>query len=92
MGFLDDIGKKASQAAKAIGEKSEELIEEGKTRVEIEKTEYEMKKQFKELGSKVFLLHKSGLILDESLSVNLKALDELERKLSALEIDEVNEK
>ena len=84
MSFLDDLGKKVNQAAKVVGEKSGELMEAGKAKVELEKTEHELNKLYKELGNKVYINFKDSSISQEELEGLISKIDEANIKIEAL--------
>ncbi|SHE31285.1 hypothetical protein [Alkalibacter saccharofermentans] len=86
MGFIDDFNRKANEAAKKVGEKSEELIESGKIRIEIEKAELKLGRIYKELGNKLYILYKEGEIaVDERLIEHCNKIDDLKEKIEDLE-------
>ncbi|MFZ7120673.1 MAG: hypothetical protein ACOWWH_06960 [Eubacteriaceae bacterium] len=81
MSIFDDLGKKVNKAAKVVGEKSGELVEAGKTKVETEKIEHEINKLIKELGINTYSLYKEGNLTQEALIEILVKLDEKKAKL-----------
>ncbi|MBF7097191.1 hypothetical protein [Alkalibacter mobilis] len=65
MGILDDFGKKAEEAAKIIGEKSEEILDAGRKKIEIQKIELDIKDKFRFLGKTVYNQWEKGLLLNQ---------------------------
>lgn len=87
MSIFDDLGKKVNKAAKVVGEKSGELVEAGKIKVETEKIEHEINKLYKELGINTYSLYKEGNLTQEALMGILSKLDEEKEKLKNISIN-----
>lgn len=84
MSLLDDLGKKVNKAAKVVGEKSGELMETGKLKVDLEKTEHELNKLYKELGFKAYTNYKDSSVSQEELQELLVKIDEINARIETL--------
>ena len=68
MSFLKNLGTKAASAAKVVGNKSQEVVEVGKLKIQISQEEGDIKKAV------VFLLERAKLLVEPSGAVSVAAL------------------
>ncbi len=88
MSFLKNLGTKAASAAKVVGNKSQEVVEVGKLKIQISQEEGDIKKLKSEIGEVVFNAYANG---EESPSEQIAGLcDTIVAKLK--EIEEIKEK
>ncbi|NLU37150.1 MAG: hypothetical protein GXX01_09090 [Clostridiales bacterium] len=91
MDFINDLGKTLGQAARQLGEKSEELLEAGKINIEIFKQQDAVRKLQRRIGEQVSARYYEGQRYDEQINAlcaeiqaRNKSIDELKQKLSDL--------
>lgn len=79
MSFFKNLGDKATSTAKNIGNKSSDLVETGKLKMQISQIEGDIKKGKAEIGELIYSAYAAGLDLphDQVLisCANLKAKD-----------------
>ncbi len=61
MSFLKNLGDKATSTAKMVGNKSSDLVETGKLKLQISQIEGEIKKGKAEVGEAVYNAYANGL-------------------------------
>lgn len=81
MGFLDDLGKSLNK----VGQKTSEMANEAKLKLEITKHKSNIDKKYEELGARVYFLAKENMELDESVSSIIGEIDQLFLNIANLE-------
>lgn len=88
MSLLKNLGDKAKSTAKIVGNKSQDLVEVGKIKVQITQLESDIKKLKSEIGEVVYNTYEKGL---EGSSEEVNALCE-KVLLKFTEIEEIKVK
>lgn len=71
MSILKNLGNKAMSTAKVVGSKSQEMVEVGKLKIQINQLESDITKLKTEIGEIVYNAQSNGLELDEEQIVSL---------------------
>lgn len=88
MSLLKNLGNKAMSTAKVVGSKSQEMMEVGKLKIQINQLEGDITKLKTEIGEIVYDSHANEQVLNEEQIVSL--CDNIYAKYS--EIEELKEK
>lgn len=80
--FAEQASKKAGEIAQVVGEKTGQLVDAAKKKIEIEKIEYALSKKYKELGKAYYEAKKQSKPLEfevicSEITTLLDALDVL---------------
>lgn len=84
MNFLDDILKTAKTAIDKTEEKAEELIDKGKTQVQIMRLRGELRKCYTRLGLRVYNKAKAGEDFGKVVEMRINEIDLLREQLADL--------
>lgn len=84
-GFLDKIGKAASEAANMAGNKAGELIEVGKLKNKISSEKQEIGLSMKEIGEYCYGLYEAGHISDPKIAVLCERIKESNAQIAEYE-------
>ncbi len=71
MSLLKNLGNKAMSTAKVVGNKSQEMMEVGKLKIQINQLESDITKLKTEIGEIVYDSHANEQVLDEEQIVSL---------------------
>ena len=88
MSFLKHLGEKATRTAKMVGNKSSDLVETGKLKMQISQIEGDIKKVKAEIGETVYSAYENGL--DSPSEVTLILCNNIKEK--NIEIEELKAK
>jgi len=81
MGFLDDLGKSLNK----VGQKTSEMANEAKLKLEITKNKSNIDKKYEELGARIYFLAKENMEPDESVTTIIEEIDQLFLNIANLE-------
>ncbi|MCH4886793.1 zinc ribbon domain-containing protein [Acidaminobacter sp. JC074] len=81
MGFLDDLGKSLNK----VGQKTSEMANEAKLKLEITKNKSNIDKKYEELGARIYFLAKENMEPDESVATIIEEIDQLFLNIANLE-------
>lgn len=85
MSFLKNLGERATSTAKKVGEKSSELVETGKLKMQISQIEGDIKIVKSEIGEVVYNSYANGLDLpSEEILVLCAGIKEKYAEIEAL--------
>lgn len=84
-GFLDKIGKAASDAATKAGNKAGELMEVGKLKSRINSSKQDMGLAMKEIGEYYYALYEEGKIEDEKVKLLCEKIKACHAEIAELE-------
>lgn len=83
MSLLKNLGNKAMSTAKVVGSKSQEMVEVGKLKIQINQLESDITKLKTEIGEIVYNSHANEQVLDEEQIVTL--CNNIDAKYSEIE-------
>lgn len=95
MSLLKNLGNKALNTAKVVGNKSQDMMEIGKLKLQISQAEGEIKKLKAEIGEVVYNAYANGLgspsdqvvSLCESINAKYAEIEELKIKIQQVQND-----
>ncbi|SHJ34007.1 hypothetical protein [Lutispora thermophila] len=95
MSLLKDLGNKALNTAKAVGNKSQDMMEIGKLKLQIAQIEGEIKKLKTEMGDMVYNAYANGLespndqiaSICDSIKAKYDEIEELNVKIQQVQND-----
>jgi rRNA maturation endonuclease Nob1 len=82
--LFEEIRDTAKAAIDITGDKSEEIIEKGKTKLKIYKLRQKLKEAYAYLGLRVYIKNKRGEALENAFEMQLKEIDAIRQELSEL--------
>lgn len=84
MAFLENIGKKVSEAAQAAAKKSSELVEIGKININISSEEDRIQKLYEQIGRKIYGYFASGEEVPDELKNMCLEIQSREKTIKGL--------
>ncbi|MBQ8337962.1 MAG: zinc ribbon domain-containing protein [Oscillospiraceae bacterium] len=84
MSLFEEIRDTAKAAIDITGDKAEEIIEKGKTKLKIYKLRQKLKEAYAYLGLRVYIKNKMGEALENAFEMQLKEIDAIRQELSEL--------
>ncbi len=84
MSLFEEIRDTAKAAIDMTGDKAEEIIEKGKTKLKIYKLRQRLKEAYAYLGLRVYIKNKRGEALENAFEMQLKEIDAIRQELSEL--------
>ncbi|MBQ8868230.1 MAG: zinc ribbon domain-containing protein [Oscillospiraceae bacterium] len=84
MSLFEEIRDTAKAAIDMTGDKAEEIIEKGKTKLKIYKLRQKLKDSYAYLGLRVYIKNKRGEALENAFEMQLKEIDAIRQELSEL--------
>jgi len=84
MGFIDDISKKISKGTRIIGQKSGEVFEVTKVKLDIASERDKLEKLYEDIGKMVYEIHKEGSMEIPDISDKCRLIDEVQYKIKSL--------
>lgn len=84
MNFWDDLGRKVSKGTKTFSQKSVEIFEIAKVKLDIASEKDKIGRLYEEIGKSVYRDYKQGSLKEKQTTDKCKAIDELNRKIDRL--------
>lgn len=84
MKFFDEFIDTAKAAADMTVQKSEEIIEKGKTQLKIYKLRAKLKEAYAYLGLRTYIMARKGESLDGAFKMQIEEIDTLRKSISEL--------
>lgn len=84
MGFIDNISKKVSKGTKAIGQKSGEIFEVTKIKLDIASEKDKLEKYYEDIGKIIYKSYKEGNMEIPEVSDKCQLIDEIQQKVKSL--------
>ncbi len=85
MAFLKDLGKKITEGVQDASEKASELVEVNKLNSAISKENNAINEVKRQIGEKIFAMHRSGVAVPETLLNELRSIDTHLQTIAGLE-------
>ena len=87
--FAEQATKKAGEIAQTVGEKTGQIVDSAKKKIEIEKVEYALTKKYKELGKVCYDAKKAGMDCEcDELCAEITTLLDALDALNSVVLDE----
>jgi RNA polymerase subunit RPABC4/transcription elongation factor Spt4 len=84
MSLWEDISKKVSKGTKVVSQKSGELLEVTKIRLDMASEKDKIRKLYEEIGKAVYNSHKDGVRREAEIEANCQLIDEIQYKIRRL--------